>query len=203
VWINGGKTNMIRKASLAITVVLVTAVVVIYQLTIPRVGWERDDRPIIALTTTIFWEGAIAEPIDGLHAIAHVILNRTRSKDFPNTITKVVVQGMEPGKKTGCQFSFACDGQVETPTRLCELHPKDTAMWLGPLGCERRWLIYLALSAYWYYLPGDDPTEGATLYFVGKKPYWFSDLVVESVRRIGSHTYGRSKWIGRDLAHKN
>ena len=41
-----------------------------------------------------------------------MILNRVRSPMFPQTICGVVYQGqMHPG----CQFSFTCDGQTDTP----------------------------------------------------------------------------------------
>jgi hypothetical protein len=40
-----------------------------------------------------------------------VVLNRVRHPAFPNTICGVVFQGSE--RRTGCQFSFTCDGSMQ------------------------------------------------------------------------------------------
>ena len=44
-------------------------------------------------------------------AVMQVVLNRVRTPGFPKTVCGVVYQGA--GMKTGCQFSFACDGSVQ------------------------------------------------------------------------------------------
>jgi spore germination cell wall hydrolase CwlJ-like protein len=44
-------------------------------------------------------------------AVMQVVLNRVRTPGFPKTVCGVVYQGA--GLKTGCQFSFACDGSVQ------------------------------------------------------------------------------------------
>ena len=43
-------------------------------------------------------------------AVMQVILNRTRHPGFANTVCGVVYQGSN--RKTGCQFSFTCDGSL-------------------------------------------------------------------------------------------
>jgi hypothetical protein len=45
-----------------------------------------------------------------MRAVAQVVLNRSRHSAFPNTICGVVFQGA--GRRTGCQFSFTCDGSM-------------------------------------------------------------------------------------------
>ncbi len=65
-------------------------------------------RALQCLTTAIYYEAA-TEPDDGQRAVAQVILNRARHPTFPGTICGVVYQGSE---KSGCQFSFACDGSM-------------------------------------------------------------------------------------------
>jgi len=65
-------------------------------------------RALECLTTAIYYEAA-SEPDDGQRAVAQVILNRVRHPTFPATVCGVVYQGSE---KTGCQFSFACDGAM-------------------------------------------------------------------------------------------
>lgn len=51
------------------------------------------------------------EPAPGREAVAQVILNRLRHRAFPKTICGVVYQGSN--RRTGCQFSFTCDGSLQ------------------------------------------------------------------------------------------
>jgi spore germination cell wall hydrolase CwlJ-like protein len=46
----------------------------------------------------------------GERAVAQVVLNRVRHPAFPKTVCGVVFQGSE--RKTGCQFTFTCDGSL-------------------------------------------------------------------------------------------
>ncbi len=64
------------------------------------------------LATAIYHE-ARGESIKGQFAVAEVILNRVASNQFPGSICGVVYQGVQAGRRGGCQFSFACDGQSE------------------------------------------------------------------------------------------
>lgn len=50
------------------------------------------------------------EPLLGREAVAQVILNRVRHRAFPKTICGVVYQGST--RRTGCQFTFTCDGSL-------------------------------------------------------------------------------------------
>jgi spore germination cell wall hydrolase CwlJ-like protein len=59
------------------------------------------------LARAIYFE-ARSESELGQLAVARVILNRTRSPDYPKTICGVVYQGTN--RRNSCQFSFACDG---------------------------------------------------------------------------------------------
>ena len=43
--------------------------------------------------------------------MVQVVLNRVRHPDFPKSVCGVVYQGAE--RKTGCQFSFTCDGALK------------------------------------------------------------------------------------------
>ncbi|CAK9039533.1 Spore cortex-lytic enzyme (SCLE) [Durusdinium trenchii] len=62
------------------------------------------------LAQAIYYE-ARSEPRIGQLAVADVVLNRTASPLYPNSICEVVFQGSE--RRTGCQFSFTCDGAME------------------------------------------------------------------------------------------
>lgn len=63
---------------------------------------ERD-----CLTTAVYFE-ARGESAKGQKAVAEVVLARTRVPGRPKNICGVVYQGST--RRTGCQFSFTCDG---------------------------------------------------------------------------------------------
>lgn len=65
------------------------------------------------LARAIYYE-ARGETLEGQIAVAQVVLNRARSKKWPDTICKVVNQGIERGEK--CQFSFACFTHLSPPS---------------------------------------------------------------------------------------
>jgi len=64
------------------------------------------------LARAIYFE-ARSEPEAGQIAVANVILNRVKSKRYPNTICGVVYEGAH--RLNSCQFSFACDGKQDSP----------------------------------------------------------------------------------------
>lgn len=61
------------------------------------------------LTQAVYYEAAV-EPLQGRRAVAQVILNRMRHAAYPHSVCGVVYQGSE--RRTGCQFSFTCDGSL-------------------------------------------------------------------------------------------
>ncbi|MEM9170809.1 MAG: cell wall hydrolase [Pseudomonadota bacterium] len=61
------------------------------------------------LAQAIYYE-ARSEPRAGRLAVADVVLNRVASRRYPNTVCGVVFQGST--RRTGCQFSFTCDGSM-------------------------------------------------------------------------------------------
>jgi hypothetical protein len=61
------------------------------------------------LTLAIVHEAGY-EPVEGQQAVAQVILNRLNVASYPKTICGVVYQGSE--RRTGCQFTFTCDGSL-------------------------------------------------------------------------------------------
>jgi hypothetical protein len=66
-------------------------------------------RAVDCLASAIYYEAG-AETIDGQKAVAQVILNRVRHPAYPSTVCGVVFQGSE--RRTGCQFSYTCDGSI-------------------------------------------------------------------------------------------
>lgn len=61
------------------------------------------------LTQAVYYEAA-TEPMEGRRAVAQVVLNRVRHPAYPKSVCGVVYQGSE--RRTGCQFSFTCDGSL-------------------------------------------------------------------------------------------
>ena len=64
---------------------------------------------LTCLTQAVYYEAGF-EPAQGKRAVAQVILNRMRHPAYPKSVCGVVYQGSE--RRTGCQFSFTCDGSL-------------------------------------------------------------------------------------------
>jgi hypothetical protein len=69
-----------------------------------------DQRELGCLAQAIYYE-ARGETVRGQVAVGEVVMNRVRSKHYPNTICGVVYQGWR--RATGCQFTFTCDGSLD------------------------------------------------------------------------------------------
>lgn len=67
------------------------------------------DTALKCLTQAVYYEAA-REPMQGRRAVAQVVLNRMRHPAYPKSVCGVVYQGSE--RRTGCQFSFTCDGAL-------------------------------------------------------------------------------------------
>ena len=68
-----------------------------------------NSRALHCLTQAIYYEAGM-EPDVGQRAVAQVILNRVRHPSYPGTVCGVIYQGSE--RRTGCQFSYTCDGSL-------------------------------------------------------------------------------------------
>ena len=64
------------------------------------------------LSEAIYHE-ARGEPTLGQLAVANVIMNRVKDRNYPNSICGVVQQNKH--KKNACQFSYICDGRSDKP----------------------------------------------------------------------------------------
>jgi len=131
------------------------------------------------LTLAIYYEAA-TEPDAGQRAVAQVVLNRVAHPTYPDTVCGVVFQGSE--RRTGCQFSFTCDGAMaRQPAR----------MWWDRAATVAR----QALSGVVY-----APVGLATHYHtVQIHPYWADSL--QNVGTIGAHRFYRWRGAaGRSLA---
>ena len=124
-------------------------------------------RSLQCMTSAIYYEAA-NEPIDGQRAVAQVILNRVRSPNYPNSICGVVYQGSE--RKTGCQFTFTCDGSLSrTPSQ---------ASW------ARASMVASAALGGYVHAPVGWATHYHADYVV---PYWAQSL--QKLTTIGRHIF--------------
>jgi hypothetical protein len=77
--------------------------------------WEPvHDAKLEALEDII--EEAAGQPIAGQQAVGQVILNRLHRPSRPKTVCGVVFEGAQ--RRTGCQFTFACDGSLSRQLSL-------------------------------------------------------------------------------------
>jgi hypothetical protein len=124
-------------------------------------------RSLQCMTEAIYYEAG-NEPIDGQRAVAQVILNRMRSPVYPHSVCGVVYQGSD--RKTGCQFTFTCDGSLaRVPT---------AASWARASG-----VAAAALSG-GVYAPVGWATNYHADYVV---PYWAQSLV--KLTTVGRHIF--------------
>ncbi len=124
-------------------------------------------RDLECLTQAAYYE-ARGEGRQGMKAVAQVVLNRVRHRAFPNSVCGVVFQGA--GRRTGCQFSFTCDGSMRgRVNRSAWNRARETAS--------------AALSG-----SVDDRVGNAThFHTTGVSPRWRHSLV--RVSQVGDHLF--------------
>jgi hypothetical protein len=76
---------------------------------LPASGGQDRDRAVGCLAQAIYYEAG-GDTLDDQRAVAQVVLNRLRHPLFPKTVCGVVFQGAQ--LRTGCQFTFTCDGSI-------------------------------------------------------------------------------------------
>jgi spore germination cell wall hydrolase CwlJ-like protein len=176
-------------------------------------GWERkaSTSQWTCLTAALYWEGALDESQAGLRAIAWQIRNRVSSRDFPrnkklpHTICGVVTDGYRPGRRTGCQYAFVCNGTGESPYEFCRIQDEKMKQHLSLAQCKARWVRYSRIAAAFLKNPGSDPTRGATHYWAASidDPRWVkTDIAPDSIIQIDSHKFGWSRFLGEDVPRR-
>ncbi|WP_172328587.1 cell wall hydrolase [Mangrovicoccus sp. HB161399] len=121
------------------------------------------------LSEALYFE-ARGESVKGQFAVAEVILNRVKSKAYPNSVCGVVNQGS--GRKHGCQFSYACDGRAET------------------IGEKKAWKQVSKVAALMLKGAKSNLTHGATHYHTrAVRPNWAS--IFPRTASIGVHYFYR------------
>ena len=130
---------------------------------------------LTCMAIALYFE-ARSEPLAGQIAVANVVINRVMDDRYPDNACEVITQGRLGSKPTDrilrgkCQFSFYCDGFLDTP--------KDEAAF--------RYAIDIAsniLGGVWF-----DPTDGATHYHsIDVSPAWAKTKV--RIVRIENHIF--------------
>ena len=116
------------------------------------------------------WYEAASETEAGQRAVAQVVLNRVAHPSWPASVCGVVYQGSE--RKTGCQFTFTCDGSLA--------RRPSGASW-----ARAQRVAAEALSGN-VYAPVGHATHYHTLWV---NPYWAGTL--DHVGTIGAHRFYR------------
>ncbi len=129
-------------------------------------------RALQCLTSAIYYEAA-SETVSGQRAVAQVVLNRVAHPSYPASVCGVVYQGSQ--RRTGCQFSFTCDGSLARKPAA--------AAW------DRARAVAQDALAGEVYQPIGLATHYHTIWI---NPYWASSL--DSVGTIGAHRFYR--WRG-------
>ncbi len=121
------------------------------------------------MAEAIYYE-ARSETMSGKKAVAEVILNRVKSKHFPNTVCEVVYEGSE--RSTGCQFTFTCDGSMD-------IAPKD-----------KSWDRSVKVAEFMMSGGHTPITNWATHYHTTDvNPKWSNTM--RMTRQVGSHVFYR------------
>lgn len=129
------------------------------------------ERAVDCLASAMWYEAGDDER--GQRSVGQVILNRVRHPAFPSTVCGVVFQGSE--RRTGCQFTFTCDGALQrTPSLLSFTRARATArsMLNGAVDAE------VGLATHYH-------TDWV-------HPVWSAEM--EKLARVGTHLFFR--WQG-------
>ena len=135
--------------------------------TIDNLPKPKSTSEMKCLAEAIYFE-ARGEALEGQYAVGEVIINRVLSKDFPNTVCGVISEGAS--RLNSCQFSYNCDGKLETITekKIYERILKLSKMLLEPTA---RFL-----------------TNGATFYHSKLvSPSWSKKFI--KTNEIGNHVF--------------
>jgi spore germination cell wall hydrolase CwlJ-like protein len=127
------------------------------------------------LAEAVYFE-ARGEAVRGQIAVAQVVMNRTFSGRYPNTVCGVVYQNKH--RHYACQFTFACDNNPDVI--------REPDMW------ERAKKIAKAMLDGQIWLPEVAKSTHYHAYYV--RPSWVSEMT--KMYRFGVHTFYRPKAWG-------
>ena len=124
----------------------------------------------------------------GQIAVAQVILNRVKSRKYPDTVCGVVYQNTH--RRNRCQFSFACDGRSDGPRSSGAWHKivalAKTITCLTPCNYHVRRDPVLARL-------GKSFSRASHYHATRVRPYW--SRILNRSGRIGRHIFYVSKRV--------
>jgi hypothetical protein len=123
------------------------------------------------LAEAMYYE-ARGEGVDGEKAIAEVVFHRMRASGYPHSICGVVYQRGASGR--GCQFSFTCNGEMDTA--------KTSSAWSRAKHLAGRILTGLVQL-------GDMTEDAIAFHAVAVQPGW-GDHLIRTIQ-IGNHVFYR------------
>ena len=127
------------------------------------------------LAEAVYFE-ARGEAVRGQIAVAQVVMNRTFSGFYPNTVCGVVYQNKH--RHFACQFTFACDNIADVV--------REPDMW------DRAQKIAKAMLDGQLWLPEVDKSTHYHAYWV--RPSWVSEM--KKMYKFGVHTFYRPRAWG-------
>lgn len=130
------------------------------------------------LADAMYYE-ARGEGIDGEKAIAEVVFHRMKARGYPHSVCGVVFQGVGSGH--GCQFSFACNGDM--------LHTKNGDAWAR----AKRLAVRIVSGADQL---GNMTADAISFHAVDVEPGWDEQRLVKTIQ-IGNHIFYRSAFRAR------
>lgn len=125
------------------------------------------------LAEAMYYE-ARGEGVEGKKAVAEVVIQRTHNRNYPRSVCDVVHEGQDSGRRTGCQFTFVCDGSLD--------RPRDPEAWAH--------VAFLAEKIMAGQEPLGSETGNAIAYHsIGVSPPW-ADTMLRTTQ-IGNHVFYR------------
>lgn len=118
------------------------------------------------MTDAVYYE-ARGESAHGQAAVAQVVMNRVKHPAFPKTVCGVVFQG---AGRSGCQFSFACDGSMK--------RRREAGAWERARGVAKRALIGAA---------GAQIGRATHFHTTAVSPFWAPSML--RVTQVGTHIF--------------
>jgi hypothetical protein len=168
---NATRQQALKINALLPTMPLLNAVMPPFYLS--NVNALEGERALHCLTLAVYFEAA-SESLDGQRAVAQVVLNRVRHPAWPDTVCGVVFQGSE--RRTGCQFSFTCDGALR---RIISRKPWESAQSVAFLALHGSVMEEVSVATHYH-------TDWVA-------PYWAPSL--RKLTKVGTHIF--YTWTGR------
>ena len=129
-------------------------------------GKARRRADLECMTDAVYYE-ARGESPHGQAAVAQVVMNRVKHPAFPKTVCGVVFQG---AGRSGCQFSFACDGSMK--------RRREAGAWERARGVAKRALVGAA---------GAQIGRATHFHTTAVSPFWAPSML--RVAQVGTHVF--------------